>query len=43
MAAKIQEQRQRNYERAIEYYSVNGKHELAQSAFEKIAGFKWPW
>ncbi len=43
MAAKIHEQRQRNYQRQIEQYSVNGKHEMAQSAFQKLTGFQWPW
>lgn len=43
MAAKIHEQRQRNYQRQIEQYEVNGKHELAQSAFQKLTGFSWPW
>lgn len=43
MAAKIHEQRQRNYDRQIEQYSINGKHEMAQSAFQKITGFAWPW
>lgn len=43
MAAKIHEQRQRNYTRQIEQYSANGKHEMAQSAFKKLSGFQWPW
>lgn len=43
MAAKIHEQRQRNYDRQVEQYSVNGKHELAQTAFQKLTGFQWPW
>lgn len=43
MAAKIHEQRKRNYDRMIEQYSVNGKHELAQNAFQKLTGFQWPW
>lgn len=43
MAAKIHEQRQRNYKRQLDQHSVNGKYELAQSAFKEITGFSWPW
>jgi hypothetical protein len=43
MAAKIQEQRQRNYER-----SLSAMHDMsfklkAKSALQKMLGFEWPW
>jgi len=40
---KIHEQRQRNYERNMASYRDINWYGRAQSAFEKISGFKWPW
>lgn len=40
---KIQEQRQRNYQRMIEGYKASGAYERAQRKFFELAGFKWQW
>lgn len=41
MAAKIHEQRQRNYREQVEYLSDPNRFETAQRLFEKLTGFKW--
>jgi hypothetical protein len=43
MAVKIQEQRQRNYERAKERVHFYPRRNKAISAFAKITGWNWPW
>lgn len=43
MSVKIQEQRQRNYERRINEINDRNKYRKASEAFEKKFGFKWPW
>lgn len=41
LAAKVHEQRQRNYKREIERVRNPGGMDIAQEAFEKVAGFRW--
>lgn len=41
LAAKIHEQRQRNYANKVEHMREPNKFEFAQAAFEKITGFRW--
>lgn len=41
LAAKIQEQRERNYQREIANLREPNKFEFAQTAFEKLTGFRW--
>lgn len=43
LAVKVQEQRQRNYERNLARYREGNSYDLAQKAFEAVSGFKWPW
>ena len=43
LAAKVHEQRQRNYARSMEHYRDFNWYGSAQIAFKKISGFKWPW
>lgn len=43
MAAKIQWQRERNYDREVERYKNMGWYETMQDSFQKVAGFRWPW
>lgn len=40
---KIQEQRQRNFQRELIRIKRNGKYDAAQSAFQKVTGWQWPW
>lgn len=41
LAAKIHEQRERNYQREIANLREPNKFEFAQMAFEKLTGFRW--
>lgn len=43
MAVKIQEQRQRNYEREIARYTVYPEHQAKKAALAKVMGFLWPF
>lgn len=43
LSVKVQEQRQRNYERNVLRYREGDSYEQAQKAFEAVTGFKWPW
>lgn len=43
LAAKVHEQRQRNYAREMERYRDFNWYGSAQTAFKKVSGFKWPW
>lgn len=43
MAAKVHEQQQRNYQRSLTRYKTGDSYNIAQKAFEKATGFKWPW
>ena len=40
---KIAAQRERNYTAELNRYIVTGKYEAAQSTFQKLTGFQWPW
>lgn len=42
MFVKIQHQRQRNYERAVERIHKSGWHQRGRQAVKKILGFEWP-
>ena len=43
MAVKIAEQRQRNYNRRIEYMERCAYHERGKSILKKFLGFNWPF
>lgn len=43
MSVKIQEQRQRNYQRSLESITTGAKHERAKTLLSKVLGFDWPW
>lgn len=43
LAAKVHEQRKRNYEHNLTRYRTGDSYNIAQKAFEKATGFKWPW
>lgn len=43
MSVKINEQRQRNYQRNVERYLAQDERMKVRDAFEKAVGFKWPW
>lgn len=40
---KVQEQRQRNYERTIAGIRTEGTWELAKKTFRSVSGFDWSW
>lgn len=42
-AVKVQEQRERNYRRAVERMHKLGPRELKHRAFKKLTGFDWSW
>lgn len=43
LAYKVLVQRERNFASYMQSYAEIGWYERAQGAFEKIAGFRWPW
>jgi hypothetical protein len=43
MSVKILEQRQRNYERAVERLKKVGWQQKKRSAIKTVLGFDWPW
>lgn len=43
LAVKIQEQRQRNYQRIIDGYQSGGLFEQAQRKFSALTGIRWQW
>ena len=43
LAYKVLVQRERNYASYMDSYKDIGWYDRAQGAFEKIAGFRWPW
>lgn len=40
-SVKIQEQRQRNYQRELARFNDIGWYDMAQEKFAKVAGFRW--
>lgn len=43
MSVKIQEQRQRNYERELERYRTGGAFETMKEGFRNLTGFDWSY
>ena len=43
MSVKIQEQRQRNYQRRLERLKRRAWEYKGRTALQKILGFEWPW